>query len=393
MKIGYLGPKGTFSYEACREYCKDKQEMIEYKTIPETILALENMEIEEAIVPIENSLQGCVTDALDTLIQNEDIKVKDELILEIKQNLMANSNLSLKEIEEVYSHPQALAQCKNYLETNLPKAKIISVESTAFAAKKVSESSKNIACIGNIACLEEYNLKLIQKNIQDNNFNKTKFWILSKSENKKTTKNKMSMLFSVKDKPGALYKVLEIFNKYNLDKNKFTILFFGGGEFGLGKTRTVQIFNNFVEETKNNNIQIIAISGKNPKMKSAFEEVVNSNNAEVNVKIIEFSNEVPKLMAISDLVVTKPGGLTTSESLASHLPMIVINPIPGQEEENAEFLESKNIAVWIKKSDNSKEIIKNLLNNKEKIRIMKENTKILARPNSTRDICDILFKN
>ena len=190
-----------------------------------------------------------------------------------------------------------------------------------------------------------------------------------------------------------LYNKKEIFDKYNLDENKFTILFFGGGEFGLGKTRTVQIFNNFVDETKNNNIQIIAISGKNPKMKSAFEEVVDSNNAEVNVKIIEFSNEVPKLMAISDLVVTKPGGLTTSESLASHLPMIVINPIPGQEEENAEFLESKNIAVWIKKSDNSKEIIKNLLNNKEKINIMKENTKILARPNSTRDICDILFKN
>ena len=189
------------------------------------------------------------------------------------------------------------------------------------------------------------------------------------------------------------YNKKEIFDKYNLDESKFTILFFGGGEFGLGKTRTVQIFNNFVEETKNNNIQIIAISGKNPKMKSAFEEVVDSNDANSTVKIIEFSNEVPKLMAIANLVVTKPGGLTTSESLASHLPMVVINPIPGQEEENAEFLESKNIAVWIKKSDDSKEIIKNLLNNKEKISIMKENTKILARPNSTRDICDVLFKS
>ena len=189
------------------------------------------------------------------------------------------------------------------------------------------------------------------------------------------------------------YNKKEIFDKYNLDESKFTILFFGGGEFGLGKTRTVQIFNNFVEETKNNNIQIIAISGKYPKMKSAFEEVVNSNNAGINVKIIEFSNEVPKLMAIANLVVTKPGGLTTSESLASHLPMVVINPIPGQEEENAEFLESKNIAVWIKKSDDSKEIIESLLNNKEKISIMKENTKILARPNSTRDICDVLFKS
>lgn len=189
------------------------------------------------------------------------------------------------------------------------------------------------------------------------------------------------------------YNKKEIFDKYNLDESKFTILFFGGGEFGLGKTRTVQIFNNFVEETKNNNIQIIAISGKNPKMKSAFEEVVDSNDANSTVKIIEFSNEVPKLMAIANLVVTKPGGLTTSESLASHLPMVVINPIPGQEEENAEFLESKNIAVWIKKSDDSKEIIKSLLNNKEKISIMKENTKILARPNSTRDICDVLFKS
>lgn len=188
------------------------------------------------------------------------------------------------------------------------------------------------------------------------------------------------------------YNKKEIFDKYNLDESKFTILFFGGGEFGLGKTRTVQIFNNFVQETKNNNIQIIAISGKNPKMKSAFEEVVDSNDANSTVKIIEFSNEVPKLMAIANLVVTKPGGLTTSESLASHLPMVVINPIPGQEEENAEFLESKNIAVWIKKSDDSKEIIKSLLNNKEKISIMKENTKILARPNSTRDICDILLK-
>lgn len=189
------------------------------------------------------------------------------------------------------------------------------------------------------------------------------------------------------------YNKKEIFDKYNLDESKFTILFFGGGEFGLGKTRTVQIFNNFVEVTKNNNIQIIAISGKNPKMKSAFEEVVDSNDANSTVKIIEFSNEVPKLMAIANLVVTKPGGLTTSESLASHLPMVVINPIPGQEEENAEFLESKNIAVWIKKSDDSKEIIESLLNNKEKISIMKENTKILARPNSTRDICDVLFKS
>ena len=189
------------------------------------------------------------------------------------------------------------------------------------------------------------------------------------------------------------YNKQEIFDNYSLDKNKFTILFFGGGEFGLGKTRTVQIFENFANETKNNNIQIIAISGKNEKMKNAFQTIVETNNLQDNVNIIGFSNEVPKLMAISDLVVTKPGGLTTSESLASNLPMVIINPIPGQEEENAEFLESKGIAVWIKKTDNSKEVIESLLQNKEKLQQMKENSKLLAKPNSTKDICDILFKN
>ena len=184
----------------------------------------------------------------------------------------------------------------------------------------------------------------------------------------------------------------EIFNRYNLDKNKFTILFFGGGEFGLGKTRTVQIFESFVQEISNHNLQIVAISGKNEKMKDSFEEIVSKYNFFDDVKIIGFSNEIPELMSISDLVVTKPGGLTTSESLASHLPMVIINPIPGQEEENAEFLESNGIAVWIKKSDNSNEIIENLLNDTHKLNDMKEKTIILAKPNSTYDICNILLK-
>ena len=82
MKVAYLGPKGTFSYEACNIYCNNEKQMIEYKTIPETILALQNLEVDEAIVPIENSIQGCVTDAIDTLISNQDIKVKGELTVQ-----------------------------------------------------------------------------------------------------------------------------------------------------------------------------------------------------------------------------------------------------------------------------------------------------------------------
>lgn len=220
MRVAYLGPKGTFSYEACQNYCKNNEEQIEYKTIIDTILALEEGKVDEAIVPIENSLQGCVTEAIDTLIQKEDIKVKGELILDIKQNLLTNKKCNLEDIEEIYSHPQALAQCRNYLEKNLPNAKLISVESTSYAAQIVSEKNKLCACISNIACLDVYNLNLLEKNIQDNEYNKTKFWILSKLRSNENIKNKMSMIFSVKDKPGALYNVLEIFNKYDLNLTK-----------------------------------------------------------------------------------------------------------------------------------------------------------------------------
>ncbi len=223
MRVGYLGPKGTFSHEATVEYCTEDKELVEYKTIAETINALEDGEIEEAVVPIENSLQGCVTDAIDTLIQNKNftVKVIDELLLEINQNLMAKNNCKIEEIKKVYSHPQAIAQSTSFIKKYLKGVEIIPVESTAGAAKIVSESKEDkVACIGNISCLKEYELKLLHEKIQDNNSNKTRFWILSKQQESNKVKTKMSMIFSVKDKPGALYNVLEIFNKYNLNLTK-----------------------------------------------------------------------------------------------------------------------------------------------------------------------------
>lgn len=185
------------------------------------------------------------------------------------------------------------------------------------------------------------------------------------------------------------YDRKKISEEFNLNPIKKNILFFGGGEFGLGKSKTFEIFENLVKN--NNNMQIIAIAGKNEKMKVAFEEIVSKNNAEDYVRVLEFTNKVPELMSISSLVVTKPGGMTTTESLASKLPMIIINPIPGQEEENAEFLESKGIAIWIKKDDNVTQIINNLFSNNEILRNMSENTKLLSHPNSTQNICEILL--
>ena len=181
----------------------------------------------------------------------------------------------------------------------------------------------------------------------------------------------------------------EVLKSFQLSEGKQTVLFFGGGEFGLGKTKTIQIFEAFVKSTEN--IQIVAIAGRNQKMKYNFEEVVKTHNKSDVVKILEFTDKVPELMSIADLIVTKPGGLTTSESLASHLPMVIINPIPGQEEENAKFLEEKGIAIWIKKTDDTSNIIKSLFLNPDKLSEMRKNTYLLAHPHSTEAICEILL--
>lgn len=180
----------------------------------------------------------------------------------------------------------------------------------------------------------------------------------------------------------------KILNSLGLKENLKTVLFFAGGKFGLGKSRTLEIFNTLVNDF--NNIQVIAISGKNKKMYEEFNQFVKIANKTDFIKVFEFVNNVPELMAVSDVVITKPGGLTTTESLVSGLPMIIINPIPGQEEENAQFLEHSNIGIWLKKQMNITETISNFLSDNEKLKQMKENTKKISNRNSTKDICTIL---
>ena len=128
-------------------------------------------------------------------------------------------------------------------------------------------------------------------------------------------------------------------------------------------------------------------------MNEKFKGLIETTASSDRVKLLEFSDKIPELMAISDFVVTKPGGLTVTESLVSNLPIVIINPIPGQEEENAEFLVENETAIWIKKEDNIARALKNLYRNPDIFEKMSENTKKLAKPNSTQDICNILLEN
>lgn len=189
----------------------------------------------------------------------------------------------------------------------------------------------------------------------------------------------------------AHYDKEKILSEFNLTINKKTILFFAGGEYGLGKDKTLHILKTLISSFTN--YQVIAIAGKNKKMQNNFEELVKENNAENFVKILPFTNKIPELMSVSDLVITKPGGLTTTESLASGLPIIVINPIPGQETENAEFLENNKVGIWLKAHDNIEEKLFSIFNNEEILKKMKINARLLAKRNSTADICKILFEN
>lgn len=190
-------------------------------------------------------------------------------------------------------------------------------------------------------------------------------------------------------------RFLEDFDKtaicksFGLDPEKETVLFFAGGEFGLGRNTTFMTLKAL--ERLFSKIQVVAISGKNPKMKKKFEELVATTGSEDRIKILEFTDKVPELMSISSIVVTKAGGLTITESLTSHLPIIIINPIPGQEEENAEFLEKKGVGIWLKKNDKIEEELYKILNDPEKLQHMKINARLLAKKNSTRDICETLL--
>ncbi len=184
------------------------------------------------------------------------------------------------------------------------------------------------------------------------------------------------------------FKKEEICSCFSLSPNQKTILFFGGGEYGLGKDRTIRILDCLSDFP---DIQVVAIAGKNKKMKQEFERIVTQKKKEKTIKVLPFTDKVPELMFISDLVITKPGGLTVSEALASHLPLLVINPIPGQEEENAEFLENSGCAVWLKKKEDPQVLLTSVLNNDTKLESMKEHSTKLAKPNSTQVICDTIF--
>ena len=165
-------------------------------------------------------------------------------------------------------------------------------------------------------------------------------------------------------------------------------MFFGGGEFGLGHKHTIDVLRTLTNYL--DTYQIVAISGKNKKMNTQFLNLQNKINNK-DLHIYKYTNQVPELMSISDLVITKPGGLTSSESIASGLPLIIINPIPGQEEGNANFLVNSGAAIWLKETDNIEATINRILSDSRQLENMKICAEKISHKYSTKEICDVIM--
>ena len=185
MRLGYLGPAGTFSEEAARTALDGGEaELVGLATVRDTILAVSDGSVDRAIVPIENSLEGPVGVTLDTLAdEDNDVAVVGELVLAVSQHLLAGSDLPLASIERVLSHPQAISQCARFLREHVPNAEVEPCSSTAEAARIVVAQAAPWAAIGTRRAAELYGATVIAEGVEDEPGNATRFvWLARRSE-------------------------------------------------------------------------------------------------------------------------------------------------------------------------------------------------------------------
>ena len=189
------------------------------------------------------------------------------------------------------------------------------------------------------------------------------------------------------------YDKESIYNSLKILKNKKNIIFFGGGSLGLSSSTNVQNILTSLLQATNESYQIIIISGKNQKLYNEFQKIITNTNHTSNTKLIDFTTQIPELLPITSFVITKPGGLTITECITSNVPVILINPIPGQEKENAQYIVDKKMGIWIKTNKPTPEYLQDILNDDKLIKEIKNNQKIYSHLNSTQNICNILINN
>ncbi|OGS19912.1 MAG: chorismate mutase [Elusimicrobia bacterium RIFOXYA2_FULL_39_19] len=217
LKIAYFGPEATFTHLAAVKNFGRYSEFISCKSIGDVFQAVEKNRADYGVVPIENTTEGIVNHTLDIFYES-DLLICSEINLRIEQCLLANAE-NLKSIKKVFTHYQPLAQCRKWLEFNLMKVEIVEVSSTAEAAK-LAAKTKNSAAIGSYLAGDVYKLKVMARGIEDSKENFTRFLVIGRQITNRSGYDKTSIMFSIKDKIGALHSMLAPFQKYGINLTK-----------------------------------------------------------------------------------------------------------------------------------------------------------------------------
>ncbi|MBK1895892.1 prephenate dehydratase [Chryseobacterium paridis] len=240
MKIAFLGPHASFTQLATTQLFPN-EELLPQANILDCFAAVERGEVDKAVVPLENSIEGTVSMTLDYLYKTPSIKIEAEAVMPIAHHLMIHPDNKIEDVERIYSHPQALAQSFHFLDTHYKNIQRQDFSSTAAAAKFVSENpDQRIAAVANQFAANLYGLKITNRNIQDFEQNHTRFIVISKEGHFYKNKNlealgeKSGLLITLpEDHAGGLHQVLSVFawRKMNLSKIESRTLKTGLGNY------------------------------------------------------------------------------------------------------------------------------------------------------------------
>jgi chorismate mutase/prephenate dehydratase len=213
LEVAFLGPEGTFTQQAVFKHFGHAVKTAPSATINEIFNAVESGNCQFGVVPVENSTEGVISHTLDRFLSSP-LKICGEVEIRVHQNLMGLVD-SMEEITEVFSHEQSLAQCRQWLDKNLPNVKRTAVSSNSEAARLASVNKHAVAIAGIVAA-EVYDLTIIEKNIEDEPNNTTRFIIIGQQVSSSTGNDKTSLVVSTGNQPGALHRILEPFAKFGI---------------------------------------------------------------------------------------------------------------------------------------------------------------------------------
>lgn len=217
LKVACLGPLATFTHLAAQRHFGSFAKIIPVDSIKDVFESVIEGTAEFGVVPIENSNEGVVSYTLD-MFMDVDLKVSAEIMLEITHNLLSRDG-DIRKVKRIYSHPQAFAQCRQWLERNMPEVETVDTTSTAKAAELAAGDPEGAAIASDLAS-KMYDLKFIKRSIEDNKNNFTRFLVISDEYPPPSGKDKTSIMLSIKDKPGALFEVLTPFYKEKINLTK-----------------------------------------------------------------------------------------------------------------------------------------------------------------------------